>query len=1160
MLCVGVIFDESLRPETTGGYVLRAMQSLVQAVHIRPEELDTVDPGAFDFFVRVDDGLDYVIPDRLRPLAWWAIDTHLSFDRCLQVATQADLVFAAQKNGAAQMQQAGIRNPLWLPLACEPEIHGRRMVENRFDVAFIGHFFPGVREDLLQRIEQEFSRSFIGQCDYRQMAEIYSASKIVFNRSLRDDINMRVFEGLCSGSLLMTNALVENGQDELFQMGLHAETYQDTGDLIDKIHYYLRHDQERERIAAAGQELARSHHTYRHRVETILTQLTSLTARTSIRQVGMPAGPQPVVKAPAYFEFDRPDVLERIPIHAQRLLDIGCGGGKLGVAIKQRQQAHVTGIELNSDAASLATTRLDEVYIGNVQAEGLDFPEGSFDCVICADVLEHLRDPAAVLKKIRRWLTPDGTLVTSIPNVRNHTVIRSLLAGNWTYESAGLLDEDHVRFFTRREVEKLLFRCGFEIRSLQFVGGPGFAEWQQQGKPRQITLGPFSLQVSTEAEAAEFFAYQFLTTAIPTPERRPLLTSIILVTYNQLPHTQACLNSIRLVTDEPYEIIVVDNGSTDGTVDFLRADLHLRLIENGCNRGFPAAANQGIQAAQGEQILLLNNDTIVTTGWLQRLTAALNSAPEVGLVGPVTNCISGEQQVPVTYDELAQLDGFAWDWGKQHHQHYQPTDRLVGFCLLIKKEVVDRIGRLDERFGIGNFEDDDYCRRAQAAGYQSLIATDTFIHHVGSATFRGSGTDLRGLLETNQQRYREKWDRAQQPQPGRRPQRVGCPHFLLEANDAGELLLQPNPIKLSACLIVRDNEQTIRPCLESLGPWVDELIVVDTGSQDRTPQICEELGATVHHWAWQDSFSLARNESFRHARGEWIFWMDSDDTIPEHCGQKLKQLVDGEHPEQVLGYVMQVHCPGINPHDVTAVDHVKLIRNRPDLDWEFHIHEQILPAIRRAGGDVAWTDIYVVHSGSDHSEAGHVRKLERDFKLLHRDLAERPDHPFVLFNLGMTYADAGQHDQAIQFLNRCIHVSGPEESHLRKAYALLIGSLMQLNKVEEAFACCTQSLRLFPGDKELLFRQAMLYHKQGHLRDAEQTYLRILQEQTDRHFASVDLGIRDYKARHNLAIVYEDMGRHEIAHQVWNDIAMKAADYEPAQRALTKYSTQFQNN
>src|SRR6185437_4559973 len=193
------------------------------------------------------------------------------------------------------------------------------------------------------------------------------------------------------------------------------------------------------------------------------------------------------------------------------------------------------------------------------------------------------------------------------------------------------------------------------------------------------------------------------------------------------------------------------------------------------------------------------------------------------------------------------------------------------------------------------------------------------------------------------------------------------------------LLLERSRIRVSGCLIVRDNAGTIRACLESLKPWVDELVVVDTGSQDATPKIAAEIGARVFHFPWVDSFSAARNESIRHARGEWIFWMDSDDTIDVANGEGLRNIVSGRHSAQVLGFVIRVHCPGAGPDgksDLTVVDHVKLFRNRADLRFEHRIHEQILPSIRRAGGEICWTELFVVHSGYDHSPIGQERKKE----------------------------------------------------------------------------------------------------------------------------------------------------------------------------------------
>ena len=232
----------------------------------------------------------------------------------------------------------------------------------------------------------------------------------------------------------------------------------------------------------------------------------------------------------------------------------------------------------------------------------------------------------------------------------------------------------------------------------------------------------------------------------------------MIVTFNEITFTRQCLDSIRLLTDEPYEVVVVDNGSTDGSVEYLRAMGDVRLIENDSNRGFPAAANQGIAAATGKNVLLLNNDVLVTTGWLGRMLRALRGGRDsVGLVGPHSNFVSGPQQIEVSYENIAALDGFAWDFGKAQNGVMVEVSRLVGFCLLIKRELIDAIGLLDEQFGIGCFEDDDYCLRAIAAGFRAVIAADAFVHRYGSRTFLGSGVDAVAPMRENHQKFLGKW-------------------------------------------------------------------------------------------------------------------------------------------------------------------------------------------------------------------------------------------------------------------------------------------------------------------------------------------------------------------------------------------------------------------
>jgi GT2 family glycosyltransferase/2-polyprenyl-3-methyl-5-hydroxy-6-metoxy-1,4-benzoquinol methylase len=762
---VALIYDDRPRPETTGLYCLRALSTMAHVEHFRPDRLAEASRRNFELYLYVDDGLRYAVPDELHPSAWWAIDTHLDFEWCLAKASAFDVVFAAQRDGAERLREQGIATATWLPLACDPEIHRRHGVDKSVDVCFLGNLVGDERSRLVRLIEEHFPNVLVAQRYFDEMARTYSASRIVFNRSVAGDVNMRVFEALACGSLLVTDDLSENGQAELFRDGVHLATYGGPEELLEKIAFYLERDELREKIAEAGRREVLAKHTYRHRMEKLLAAARKYVSPRQVTAV-VPASP-PVVRDGSYFEFDRPELLAMVPESARRVLDVGCGTGRLGASIKARQKAEVVGIELDAEAARAATTRLDRVVVGDVEKLDGDLSRERFDCVICGDVLEHLREPDGLLRRASGWLGGDGALVASIPNARHYSVVQSLLSGNWTYERAGLLDRDHVRFFTRREIEKLLYRAGYWIDDLRLVPGAGFEEWRQRGRPGAVQVGRLHVGGMPAHEAEEFYVYQYLLRARPVPIPEQGLTSVVIVTHNQLAYTRLCVGSLLEHTDGPYELIFVDNASTDGTVDYLRALEGATVISNGENRGFPAAANQGIRAATGAQVLLLNNDTVVTTGWLRRLLDALYRDSRIGLVGPCSNCVSGPQQVQVGYDALEGVDGFAWDWGKAHDGRTEETDRLVGFCLLFRRELVERIGPLDERFGVGCFEDDDFTLRARRAGYRAVIARDAFVHHFGGRTFTGSGVDFAALMRENESLFREKWSGAEEVECGK---------------------------------------------------------------------------------------------------------------------------------------------------------------------------------------------------------------------------------------------------------------------------------------------------------------------------------------------------------------------------------------------------------
>lgn len=248
-------------------------------------------------------------------------------------------------------------------------------------------------------------------------------------------------------------------------------------------------------------------------------------------------------------------------------------------------------------------------------------------------------------------------------------------------------------------------------------------------------------------------------------------TSIIILSYNTLMMLQMCIESIRGFTAPgTYELIVVDNASHDGSVEWLKEQLDIKCIFNQENKGFPIGCNQGMEIATGSEILLLNSDIIVTPRWLEQLKIALYSSEKIGAVSCLTNKCSNMQQIPVPYNTKdIDIDGlmeFAEHFNHSDPSKWLPYYTLVGFCMLFRTSLYKKIGGLDEIFTPGNFEDDDYSIRIRMSGYQLLLCQDTFIHHFGSGSFINSLTEAErikkiekytALLEKNRSIFIEKW-------------------------------------------------------------------------------------------------------------------------------------------------------------------------------------------------------------------------------------------------------------------------------------------------------------------------------------------------------------------------------------------------------------------
>lgn len=488
------------------------------------------------------------------------------------------------------------------------------------------------------------------------------------------------------------------------------------------------------------------------------------------------------------------------------------------------------------------------------------------------------------------------------------------------------------------------------------------------------------------------------------------MVSIIIPLYNQLDYTKMCVESIQKHTPEPHEIVFVDNGSTDGTGEFLKEHWqpNWKMVVNEENRGYPVGCNQGMTVAEGDVFCILNNDVVVSKEWLGGMLNCLNMASDVGIVGPRTNFASGAQQVTLDgqhYSNPEEYEKFADAYRISHKGLYMPRWRIIGMCMVFKRELIDKVGHFDDLFTPGNFEDDDLCTRAFAAGYRNMICGDVFVHHFGSKSH--DKEKYEALLKTNQDKFQKKWDGI-----------------------SGKTI--------SACMIVKDEEECIATCLHHLEPVVDEIILVDTGSKDKTKEIATGFSKVkMYDFVWCDDFSAARNFAHSKATSDWLLSIDADECITGLDREKLW------HPWtcfRVLtrNYTNNVKCVGWEantgeyPHEGKWLgwfpsEKARIWPNDKRIVFEYPVHEVVEESIYYCGYRVV-TDysIIVHHYGrtKDNYEYGHGNKY---YHLLHKQFESGKNDIRSLEQLATQAQGLHKYDEAQKFWDELLKLE-PDNS------------------------------------------------------------------------------------------------------------------------------------
>jgi glycosyltransferase involved in cell wall biosynthesis/SAM-dependent methyltransferase len=358
------------------------------------------------------------------------------------------------------------------------------------------------------------------------------------------------------------------------------------------------------------------------------------------------------------------------------------------------------------------------------------------------------------------------------------------------------------------------------------------------------------------------------------------------------------------------------------------------------------------------------------------------------------------------------------------------------------------------------------------------------------------------------------------------------------------------PMRVSLCMIVRNEAANLPACLGSVAGLVDEMVLVDTGSTDGTRETARHLGARVVDFTWVDDFAAARNESMRHATGDWIFWLDGDERLDEENRRRFRELRASLKDENASYIMKQRSVTDPASGEAGVFEHARLFRNRPDIRWCYRVHEQILPALERTGSVQRFTDLVIEHAGYEEPTL-YRQKQERNLRLLERQNAEQPDDSLTLYNLGLTCQVLGRTHEALAYWRRSLQLARPTFSWVRKLYAFLAGCHRELGQQDEALKLCRTGLTHFADDTELLFLEASLLSARGDLAGAESRLLHLLETPAQRYFAAgVDVGLRGFKARHNLALIYRAQQRHAEAEAQWRAVLAERPGYMPAATAL----------
>ncbi|CAM3692755.1 glycosyltransferase family 2 protein [Cohnella lubricantis] len=340
---------------------------------------------------------------------------------------------------------------------------------------------------------------------------------------------------------------------------------------------------------------------------------------------------------------------------------------------------------------------------------------------------------------------------------------------------------------------------------------------------------------------------------------------------------------------------------------------------------------------------------------------------------------------------------------------------------------------------------------------------------------------------------------------------------------------------ISVCMIVRNESAQLPHALRSIPPEYEK-IVVDTGSTDDTVRVAESLGAKVHHWAWQDDFAAARNESIAHATGEYVLILDADEELAEDAPAQIEAFVR-EHPGEPAVVSIWNQIDG----EVHRTQMVRLFPNSPSFRYQGIVHEQLFENAEPV--HAVPSDISIKHIGYEKSVYEAQKKEERYLKLYGKQLTLEPNNGYLRYQIGKLHYSLQRYAEACESFRLCVGLQEEDRLYYAPMLVMYGYALKNLNRSAEAEALLTPYLSRYPSFPDLPFLLGLLAMDTMKVQDIERYFLQALEIGETSNYATV-AGVGSFKAAYNVGLFYELTGQIEKARTAY-EIA-STYQYEPA--------------